>query len=573
MVKHENHHFVTIMSSTLMSMLLCGPVLADNVKTTTDVSLMAQNVAYSKDQTTIVFDPSDAMVKQALNKVHDGGTVKSVILVTEGGQKVPMTDLNGIYTVTLKGDQKGLGYQFDVTFDDGKTVSINNPEANNDASSPYSVVSATKSDSTANVNVVGSNGNMLALKAARDGNSASSDSNNEQWVTMSGPIYYLNEADHSQKVGEVDNYQVSVAKDRINAYGDFVSDISRDALQAHCPSGYIVKSLARGSVQGSNKCELYVIVDPAPSKSSSASSSSSGSSAKPASSSSSAAPASSSSSNASVSVVSSSQTSKPTASNSSNASSTSSDAGKDVPVAISSESSAVSATSADSSTNSEASSSASSETPASSSSNSATNSSVNSSSASKEDSSTSSSNSSTKESEQSSIKSSSSSESASKASDASKSNDSSTKSSAKNSDSQSSKQAAGTVAINGHDGGNNGTDSNDGNGGQGERSDPADKAANDKDTEADSNNSSSSSSSSSSSQSTDNDSDDSGADTNSDSDSADSSSDASSSSASSLSQMPQTGEQSNSVVSSMMWGLGLASAGASGVVVLNRKKR
>lgn len=312
---------------------LGAPIVASGIVSADNVNEV-QNVSYQKQSTKIAFDPNDALTKQALNKAHQGGAIKSVALVTLKDGKtssVNMNNENGVYVATLQGNQKGTKYQFAITYQDGKTVKINNPYADNKLDTQFSVIGSKDVNpavKTTNMTTVAPNGQMLEMKGTtRDGNS--------QTVTVNFHLYYLNK-DTKTKVGDV--VIPLQIKSRIFSHitepngavsADAVEAIlAKSTVAAHCPNGYeLIDPFSKGdnSDGNSNKivpfnlvtnptqmganntieCDYEVVPAPAQSSSSSSSSSSAQQVQAPATSSSSAsstqpAPVSSSSSSQAV---------------------------------------------------------------------------------------------------------------------------------------------------------------------------------------------------------------------------------------------------------------------------------
>lgn len=312
---------------------LGAPIVASGIVSADNVNEV-QNVSYQKQSTKIAFDPNDALTKQALNKAHQGGAIKSVALVTLKDGKtssVNMNNENGVYVATLQGNQKGTKYQFAITYQDGKTVKINNPYADNKLDTQFSVIGSKDVNpavKTTNMTTVAPNGQMLEMKGTtRDGNS--------QTVTVNFHLYYLNK-DTKTKVGDV-VIPLQIKSQIFSHITEPNGAVSADAVEAilakstvaaHCPNGYeLIDPFSKGdnSDGNSNKivpfnlvtnptqmganntieCDYEVVPAPAQSSSSSSSSSSAQQVQAPATSSSSAsstqpAPVSSSSSSQAV---------------------------------------------------------------------------------------------------------------------------------------------------------------------------------------------------------------------------------------------------------------------------------
>lgn len=315
---------------------LGAPIVASGIVSADNVNEV-QNVSYQKQSTKIAFDPNDALTKQALNKAHQSGAIKSVALVTLKNGKtgnVNMNNENGVYVATLQGNQKGTKYQFAITYQDGKTVKINNPYADNKLDTQFSVIGSkgvNPAVKTTNMTTVAPNGQMLEMKGTtRDGDS--------QTVTVNFHLYYLNK-DTKAKVGDV----VIPLQIKSQLYSHLTENngaintemvealIAKSTVAAHCPNGYeLIDPFSKGNSDNSDEsnanrippinilttptqmganntieCDYEVVPAPAQSSSSSSSSSSAQQVQAPAASSSSAssaqpAPVSSSSSSQAV---------------------------------------------------------------------------------------------------------------------------------------------------------------------------------------------------------------------------------------------------------------------------------
>lgn len=315
---------------------LGAPIVASGIVSADNVNEV-QNVSYQKQNTKIAFDPNDALTKQALKKAHQDGAIKSVALVTLKDGKtssVNMNNENGVYVATLQGNQKGTKYQFAITYQDGKTVKINNPYADNKLDTQFSVIGSkgvNPAVKTTNMTTVAPNGQMLEMKGTtRDGDS--------QTVTVNFHLYYLNK-DTKAKVGDV----VIPLQIKSQLYSHLTENngaintemvealIAKSTVAAHCPNGYeLIDPFSKGNSDNSDEsnanrippinilttptqmganntieCDYEVVPAPAQSSSSSSSSSSAQQVQAPAASSSSAssaqpAPVSSSSSSQAV---------------------------------------------------------------------------------------------------------------------------------------------------------------------------------------------------------------------------------------------------------------------------------
>lgn len=238
---------------------LGAPIVASGIVSADNVNEV-QNVSYQKQSTKIAFDPNDALTKQALNKAHQGGAIKSVALVTLKDGKtssVNMNNENGVYVATLQGNQKGTKYQFAITYQDGKTVKINNPYADNKLDTQFSVIGSkgvNPAVKTTNMTTVAPNGQMLEMKGTtRDGNS--------QTVTVNFHLYYLNK-DTKAKVGDV----VIPLQIKSQLYSHLTENngaISTEAVEAllakstvaaHCPNGYeLIDPFSKGNSDNSDE--------------------------------------------------------------------------------------------------------------------------------------------------------------------------------------------------------------------------------------------------------------------------------------------------------------------------------
>ena len=315
---------------------LGAPIVASGIVSADNVNEV-QNVSYQKQSTKIAFDPNDALTKQALNKAHQSGAIKSVALVTLKDGKtssVNMNNENGVYVATLQGNQKGTKYQFAITYQDGKTVKINNPYADNKLDTQFSVIGSkgvNPAVKTTNMTTVAPNGQMLEMKGTtRDGDS--------QTVTVNFHLYYLNK-DTKAKVGDVviplqikSQIYSHMTENNGAVNADMVAALlAKSTVAAHCPNGYeLIDPFSKGNGDNSDEsnanrilpvnlltsptqmganntieCDYEVVPAPAQSSSSSSSSSSAQQVQAPATSSSSAssaqpAPVSSSSSSQAV---------------------------------------------------------------------------------------------------------------------------------------------------------------------------------------------------------------------------------------------------------------------------------
>lgn len=238
---------------------LGAPIVASGIVSADNVNEV-QNVSYQKQNTKIAFDPNEALTKQALNKAHQDGAIKSVALVTLKDGKtssVNMNNENGVYVATLQGNQKGTKYQFAITYQDGKTVKINNPYADNKLDTQFSVIGSkgvNPAIKTTNMTTVAPNGQMLEMKGTtRDGNS--------QTVTVNFHLYYLNK-DTKAKVGDV----VIPLQIKSQLYSHLTENngaISTEAVEAllakstvaaHCPNGYeLIDPFSKGNSNNSDE--------------------------------------------------------------------------------------------------------------------------------------------------------------------------------------------------------------------------------------------------------------------------------------------------------------------------------
>lgn len=284
---------------------LGAPIVASGIVSADNVNEV-QNVSYQKQSTKIAFDPNDALTKQALNKAHQDGAIESVALVTLKDGKtssVNMNNENGVYVATLQGNQKGTKYQFAITYQDGKTVKINNPYADNKLDTQFSVIGSkgiNPAVKTTNMTTVAPNGQMLEMKGTtRDGDS--------QTVTVNFHLYYLNK-DTKAKVGDV----VIPLQIKSQLYSHLTENngaintemveafLAKSTVAAHCPNGYeLIDPFSKGNSDNSDEsnanrippinilttptqmganntieCDYEVIPAPAQSSSSSSSSSS-----------------------------------------------------------------------------------------------------------------------------------------------------------------------------------------------------------------------------------------------------------------------------------------------------------
>lgn len=238
---------------------LGAPIVASGIVSADNVNEV-QNVSYQKQSTKIAFDPNDALTKQALNKAHQSGVIKSVALVTLKDGKtssVNMNNENGVYVATLQGNQKGTKYQFAITYQDGKTVKINNPYADNKLDTQFSVIGSkgvNPAVKTTNMTTVAPNGQMLEMKGTtRDGNS--------QTVTVNFHLYYLNK-DTKTKVGDV----VIPLQIKSQLYSHLTENngaintemvealLAKSTVAAHCPNGYeLIDPFSKGNSNNSDE--------------------------------------------------------------------------------------------------------------------------------------------------------------------------------------------------------------------------------------------------------------------------------------------------------------------------------
>lgn len=238
---------------------LGAPIVASGIVSADNVNEV-QNVSYQKQNTKIAFDPNDALTKQALNKAHQGGAIKSVALVTLKDGKtssVNMNNENGVYVATLQGNQKGTKYQFAITYQDGKTVKINNPYADNKLDTQFSVIGSkgvNPAVKTTNMTTVAPNGQMLEMKGTtRDGDS--------QTVTVNFHLYYLNK-DTKAKVGDVviplqikSQIYSHMTENNGAVNADMVAALlAKSTVAAHCPNGYeLIDPFSKGNGDNSDE--------------------------------------------------------------------------------------------------------------------------------------------------------------------------------------------------------------------------------------------------------------------------------------------------------------------------------
>lgn len=238
---------------------LGAPIVASGIVSADNVNEV-QNVSYQKQNTKIAFDPNDALTKQALKKAHQDGAIKSVALVTLKDGKtssVNMNNENGVYVATLQGNQKGTKYQFAITYQDGKTVKINNPYADNKLDTQFSVIGSkgvNPAVKTTNMTTVAPNGQMLEMKGTtRDGDS--------QTVTVNFHLYYLNK-DTKAKVGDV----VIPLQIKSQLYSHLTENngainteavealLAKSTVAAHCPNGYeLIDPFSKGNSDNSDE--------------------------------------------------------------------------------------------------------------------------------------------------------------------------------------------------------------------------------------------------------------------------------------------------------------------------------
>lgn len=238
---------------------LGAPIVASGIVSADNVNEV-QNVSYQKQNTKIAFDPNDALTKQALKKAHQDGAIKSVALVTLKDGKtssVNMNNENGVYVATLQGNQKGTKYQFAINYQDGKTVKINNPYADNKLDTQFSVIGSkgvNPAVKTTNMTTVAPNGQMLEMKGTtRDGDS--------QTVTVNFHLYYLNK-DTKAKVGDV----VIPLQIKSQLYSHLTENngaintemvealIAKSTVAAHCPNGYeLIDPFSKGNSDNSDE--------------------------------------------------------------------------------------------------------------------------------------------------------------------------------------------------------------------------------------------------------------------------------------------------------------------------------
>lgn len=221
------------------------PLVTNGIVSANNVNEV-QNVSYTKQDTKIAFDPNDALTKQALSKVHQDGVIKSVALVTLKDGKtssVNMSAEDGIYVATLQGNQEGTKYQFAVTYQDGKTVKINNPYVDNKLDTQFSVIGskpASPSTKTTNFTAVNSDGTMLEMKGT------TRDSDSQQIETVNFHLYYV-DTENSKKVTDValpiqlsqSSYQKMIQNTgKANIVPIMENIVPLSTVIAHCPNGY-----------------------------------------------------------------------------------------------------------------------------------------------------------------------------------------------------------------------------------------------------------------------------------------------------------------------------------------------
>lgn len=177
MRKNNSLKLVELMSCAIA---LGVPMITDGIVNADTNS--AQSSSISQNETKFVFNPNDSLTKQALNKVHQG-TIKDVILVTVKDGKecdTPMTkQSDGSYTATLKESSKDTKYQYKVDFQDGKSVTINDPHLDNSTNDQYSVIGDKSATSKTNITITTPDGTVIDI----NGNyNKESSSNNESSV-------------------------------------------------------------------------------------------------------------------------------------------------------------------------------------------------------------------------------------------------------------------------------------------------------------------------------------------------------------------------------------------------------
>lgn len=180
-----------------------GIVSADNVNE-------VQNTSYCVQNTKITFNPNDTLTKQVLSKTQQKGTIKKVTLITLKDGKISsinMDNKNGVYVATLQGDQKDTKYQFAVTYSDGKTIRLNNPYADNQLNSQFSVIGNDNSSAEdGNVTAINSDGTILEMKEISSTGSLSS--------STSGSV--SNKNSDSTRVSVISSSKINASSSSVN---------------------------------------------------------------------------------------------------------------------------------------------------------------------------------------------------------------------------------------------------------------------------------------------------------------------------------------------------------------------
>lgn len=160
-------------SFKLVELMSCAITLGTPLITSGIVSADTNTSSISQDETKLVFNPNDSLTKQALSKVHQG-TIKDVTLVTvQNGNKkdIPMTkQSNGSYIATLSGNQKNIKYQYKIDFQDGASVTINDPHLDNSSNDQYSVVGDKSASSKTNITITTPDGTVIDINGHYDSN-------------------------------------------------------------------------------------------------------------------------------------------------------------------------------------------------------------------------------------------------------------------------------------------------------------------------------------------------------------------------------------------------------------------
>lgn len=161
MKNRNSFKFVELMSCVVtlgIPMISSGIVRADTTN--------AQSSSSSQNIIKLTFNPNDSLTEQALNKVHQG-TIKNVslIMIQNGNESnMPMTKQpDGSYTTTVKENQKDIKYQFKVDYQDGQSVTINDPHSENSYNDQYSVVGNKAASSKANITITTPDGIVIDI--------------------------------------------------------------------------------------------------------------------------------------------------------------------------------------------------------------------------------------------------------------------------------------------------------------------------------------------------------------------------------------------------------------------------